>query len=64
MPKNSKPAEHPALAAIRNAPGHRVKVAVSDIDGVLRGKAAVAWRSCTNAPASRKKELLMATKHK
>ena len=38
MPKNSKPAEHPALAAIRNAPGHRVKVAVSDIDGVLRGK--------------------------
>ena len=26
------------VAAVRNAPGHRVKVAVSDIDGVLRGK--------------------------
>jgi glutamine synthetase len=38
MPKNNKPAEHPALAAIRNDRGNRVKVAVSDIDGVLRGK--------------------------
>ena len=27
-----------AIAAVRNAPGTRVKVAVSDIDGVLRGK--------------------------
>ncbi len=27
-----------ATAAVRNAPGSRVKVAVSDIDGVLRGK--------------------------
>src|SRR5512137_1760433 len=27
-----------ALAAVREAPGTRVKVAVSDIDGVLRGK--------------------------
>ncbi len=26
------------IAAVRNAPGTRVKVAVSDIDGVLRGK--------------------------
>jgi glutamine synthetase len=38
MPKNTKPAEHPTLAAVRAAPGNRVKVAVSDIDGVLRGK--------------------------
>jgi glutamine synthetase len=38
MPKNSKPTEHPALAAIRADTGTRVKVAVSDIDGVLRGK--------------------------
>jgi glutamine synthetase len=27
-----------AIAAVKNAPGTRVKVAVSDIDGVLRGK--------------------------
>src|SRR5262245_11018280 len=27
-----------AIAAVRHAPGTRVKVAVSDIDGVLRGK--------------------------
>ena len=26
------------LTAIRKSPGHRVKVAVSDIDGILRGK--------------------------
>jgi glutamine synthetase len=38
MPKNSKAAEHAALAAIRADTGNRVKVAVSDIDGVLRGK--------------------------
>jgi glutamine synthetase len=38
MPKNNKPAEHPTLAAMRATPGNRVKVAVSDIDGVLRGK--------------------------
>ncbi|MFN9030743.1 MAG: glutamine synthetase family protein [Betaproteobacteria bacterium] len=38
MPKSNKPAEHPALAAIRADGGNRVKVAVSDIDGVLRGK--------------------------
>jgi glutamine synthetase len=27
-----------ALAIVRQSPGHRVKVAVSDIDGILRGK--------------------------
>ena len=27
-----------AIEAVRNAPGTRVKVAVTDIDGVLRGK--------------------------
>src|SRR5262245_2116595 len=27
-----------AVAAVRKAPGTRVKVAVSDIDGILRGK--------------------------
>ena len=27
-----------AIDAVRNAPGTRVKVAVTDIDGVLRGK--------------------------
>src|SRR6187431_2493016 len=27
-----------AIEAVRNSPGNRVKVAVSDIDGVLRGK--------------------------
>ena len=36
MPK-STPASR-IIAAVRNAPGTRVKVAVSDIDGVLRGK--------------------------
>jgi glutamine synthetase len=30
--------EHPALAAIRKEGHHKVKVAVSDIDGILRGK--------------------------
>ncbi len=40
-PMPNKPrsaAEHPALAAIRREGHARVKVAVSDIDGVLRGK--------------------------
>ena len=36
MPISSPAAK--AIAAVRNAPGNRVKVAVSDIDGVLRGK--------------------------
>jgi glutamine synthetase len=36
MPSALTPAE--ALAAVRQSPGHRVKVAVSDIDGILRGK--------------------------
>ena len=30
--------EHPALAAVRKSGSSKVKVAVSDIDGVLRGK--------------------------
>jgi glutamine synthetase len=30
--------EHPALAAVRKSGAHKVKVAVSDIDGILRGK--------------------------
>jgi glutamine synthetase len=29
---------HPALAAVQASPSPRVKVAVSDIDGILRGK--------------------------
>ena len=36
MPNPSPAAK--IIAAVRNAPGNRVKVAVSDIDGVLRGK--------------------------
>ena len=36
MPNPSPTAK--VIAAVRNAPGNRVKVAVSDIDGVLRGK--------------------------
>ena len=36
MPTALTPVE--ALAAVRQSPGHRVKVAVSDIDGILRGK--------------------------
>ena len=39
--KNRAPAaagEHPALAAVRAAGAQKVKVAVSDIDGILRGK--------------------------
>jgi len=30
--------EHPALTAVRKSGSQKVKVAVSDIDGVLRGK--------------------------
>jgi len=36
MPSALTPTE--ALAMVRQSPGHRVKVAVSDIDGILRGK--------------------------
>jgi glutamine synthetase len=36
MPQKIAPQK--VLDAVRNAPGNRVKVAVSDIDGVLRGK--------------------------
>ena len=36
MPTPSSAGE--VLAAVRASPGHRVKLAVSDIDGVLRGK--------------------------
>ena len=36
MPKNITAKK--VLDAVRNEPGQRVKVAVSDIDGVLRGK--------------------------
>jgi glutamine synthetase len=32
------PKEHPALAAIRSSGAGKVKVAVSDLDGILRGK--------------------------
>ncbi|MEY3473782.1 MAG: hypothetical protein RL087_240 [Pseudomonadota bacterium] len=32
------PKEHPALASVRKAGAQKVKVAVSDIDGILRGK--------------------------
>ena len=32
------PREHPALAAIRSSGAGKVKVAVSDLDGILRGK--------------------------
>ena len=31
-------AAHPALAAVRASPMQKVKVAVTDIDGILRGK--------------------------
>jgi glutamine synthetase len=36
MPASATPAQ--VIAAVRKSPGHRVKVAVSDIDGILRGK--------------------------
>jgi glutamine synthetase len=42
MPRESsaarKSGQHPALAAVRESDAAKVKVAVSDIDGVLRGK--------------------------
>ena len=38
MAKRQSKAEHPALAAIRASDTGKVKVAVSDIDGILRGK--------------------------
>ena len=39
MPAKPRAAqEHPALAAVRKDGGGKVKVAVSDIDGILRGK--------------------------
>ena len=36
--QNKPPKEHPAVAAVRNSSAGKVKVACSDIDGVLRGK--------------------------
>ena len=36
--KNGAPGEHPALQSVRRSDAAKVKVAVSDIDGVLRGK--------------------------
>ncbi len=36
--QNKPPKEHPAVAAVRNSSATKVKVACSDIDGVLRGK--------------------------
>jgi glutamine synthetase len=36
--KNQADAEHPALAAVRKSGTGKVKVACSDIDGILRGK--------------------------
>ena len=36
MPSPPSPKE--VLAAVRASPGHRVKVAIVDIDGILRGK--------------------------
>ncbi|MBT9504874.1 MAG: glutamine synthetase, partial [Burkholderiaceae bacterium] len=38
MATRNSPSEHPALAAVRASNTGKVKVAVSDIDGVLRGK--------------------------
>ena len=35
---SSVASEHAAVAAIRSSGAQRVKVAVSDVDGVLRGK--------------------------
>jgi len=37
-PQGSAAGEHPALAAIRASDAAKIKVAVSDIDGILRGK--------------------------
>jgi glutamine synthetase len=36
--KISPPREHPAISSIRSSNASKVKVAVSDIDGILRGK--------------------------
>ena len=36
--KKTPAPEHPAVAAVRRSDANKVKVAVSDIDGVLRGK--------------------------
>ena len=36
--KTNAALEHPAVAAVRSSNASKVKVAVSDIDGVLRGK--------------------------
>jgi glutamine synthetase len=36
--KHSTPPDHPAVAAIRKSDAGKVKVACSDIDGILRGK--------------------------
>ncbi len=36
--KNTAPQDHPALAAVRKSGAQKVKVACSDIDGILRGK--------------------------
>lgn len=38
MATRNSPSEHPALAAVRASNTGKVKVAVSDIDGILRGK--------------------------
>lgn len=42
MPRESstskKPSQHPSLAAVRESDATKIKVAVSDIDGILRGK--------------------------
>ena len=38
MPPSSSRSPKEALAAVRSSPGNRVKVAVVDIDGILRGK--------------------------
>lgn len=38
MPKKNGAHEHPALTAVRASDTGKVKVAVSDIDGILRGK--------------------------
>ena len=37
--------EHAAVAAIRSSGAQRVKVAVSDVDGVLRGNTCIATSS-------------------
>ena len=34
----TSPKEHPAVTAVRQSGANKVKVAVSDIDGILRGK--------------------------